>query len=158
PASQGAIGNDPNAEFGAGRKIFDFGDTRHGVVERLRRDRPRYAERIADMDHLDDPPGAVVAESPVTDIPLSDQLAHRADGLFQRHALIVRMQIVKIDPVGSQPLEAAFSGMDHPPAAEPIAIGNIGIAGTADLGRQYPVAAISGNGLPDDFLGATVRI
>ena len=113
-ARQRAVGHDADAVVIAGRQDLDLGHAVHRVVVGLADDRLRHAEVGAQGDDLGDAPAAIVGHAEVSDLPGSDQIADRFDRLDQRRVGIVLVQVVDVDVVGGEPLQAVVAGADDP--------------------------------------------
>jgi hypothetical protein len=92
-----------------------------------------------------DPPAAEIRDPEVTDLARLDQRPHRGDGLGERRLRVVDMQIVDVDPVGTEPREARLACL-HDPAARQAARMRAFVAfelhDVADLRRQDPPCAL----------------
>src|SRR5262249_5372821 len=71
---------------------------------------------VLHRDHADDSPRAGelreadVRDADVADLALGLELGEGAEGLLERNVLVDRMELVEVDPVELEPLEAAFAG------------------------------------------------
>jgi hypothetical protein len=100
----------------ARRQDFHLGHAIEQVVVRLADDGLRHAELLAPAHHLGDAPAAIVGEAEVADLAGTQELADRADGLGQRRARIVLVQVIDVDPVGAKAREARVARGDDPAA------------------------------------------
>ena len=154
---QRAIGHDAEAVIAAGRKMLDLGHPVHRVVIGLAGDRAIDAEPVADVADLGDPPGPVIRDAEIAHLALLDQFAHRAHGFLQRRRMIFLVQVVDVDKVGAEPLQAFIRSLQHPAPRQPAAIGIVADL-VGELCRQDPVLPVVGNGATDFLLGLSAII
>ena len=141
----------------AGREMLDLGHAVHRVVIGLADHRAVDAEAVADVADLGDPPGAIIRDAEIAHLALPDQFAHRAHGLVQRRRVIFLMQIIDVDIVGAEPLQAFVGGLQHPASRQSAAVGIVA-HGVGELGREYQSVPAVGNGAADHLLGIAARI
>ncbi|MHC2612069.1 hypothetical protein ACVMGF_003142 [Bradyrhizobium diazoefficiens] len=113
--------------------------------------------RVADVADFGDAPGAIVRDAEIAHLARADQIAHRAHGLLQRRRMVLLVQIVDVDVVGAEPLEAFVRGLQHPAPRQPDPVGVIA-HGVGELGRQHPDMAVVADRATDDLFGAALRI
>lgn len=156
-ARQGAIGHDAETVIGTGGEVLDLRHAVHGVVVRLAHRGSIDAEPVADVADLGDAPGAVVGDAEIAHLARADQVTHRAHRLFQRSRVIFLVQIVDVDVIGAEPLQALVGRLQHPTPRQPAAIGIVA-HGIGEFCREHPGVAIAGDGAADNFFGSTFRI
>ena len=156
-ARQRAVRHDAETVIAAGREMLDLGHAVHCVVIGLADHRPVDAEAIADVADLGDPPGAVVRDAEIAHLAAPDQFAHRAHGLLQRRRMVFLVQIVDVDAVGAEPLQAFLGGLQHPAPRQPAAVG-IAAHLVGELGRKDPALPVVGNGASDHLFGIAAII
>ena len=156
-ARQRAIGHDAEAVVIAGRKMLDLGHAVHRIVIGLADHRAVDAEAVADVADFGDPPGAVVRDAEIAHLALPDQFAHRAHGLVQRRRMVFLMQIIDVDIVGAEPLQAFVGRLQHPAPRQPAAVGIVA-HGVGELGGEHPVVPAVGNRAADHLLGIAAII
>jgi hypothetical protein len=93
------------------------------------------------MMHVGNMPGFDVGEGPRADLALADEVAEGRDRLLPGGIGIDPMDVVNIDVVRLQALEAGFGRLHEMPARE-AAVGYVGAGGLGDLGRQHPAIAL----------------
>ena len=118
----------------------------------------RHGQPAAGVDELRDAPAVEIAESQVAHLAGTDEIAEGADGFLQRCFKIVAVQVVDVDVVGSQPLQARFQFERHPLAAAAARI-RVGRDGRVlHLGREHPALAVLRDELADHALGAALGV
>src|SRR6202521_1860935 len=101
----------------AGRKHGFGGSIRH-VIAVLHRHDGRHSARYGKLADVD------IGDADVADLPLALELDERAYGIIERHARVGTVQLVEINPVGAQALEARLAGgaqMRWPAVPTPLA-------------------------------------
>ena len=94
------------------------------------------------MNHLADTPTTKIGHTPVANLAVSKQGLNGAQRLFQTHAVVITVQIVDVQMIGPQPLQAVLAGTQHPgPRVAPL-IGSLG-QGIAHLAGQNPVLPLA---------------
>ncbi len=156
-ARQRAVGHDAEAVIAAGRKVLDLGHAVHRVVIGLADDRAVDAEPVADVADLGDTPGAVVRDAEIAHLAVADQIAHRAHGLVQRRRVVFLVQVIDVDVVGAEPLQALFRRLQHPAPRQPAVIGIVADR-VGEFGRQHPVLPVVGNRAADHLLGVAAVV
>ena len=156
-ARKRAIGHDAEAVITAGREVLDFGHAVHRVVIGLADDRAVDAEVIADVADLRDPPGPIIRDAEIAHLAAADQLAHRAHGLCQRRRMVFPVQIIDVDIVGAEPLQAFVGGLQHPAPRQAAPVGIVA-HGIGELGGEHPVLPVVGDGAADHVFRIAVRI
>ena len=149
PRATGEYGRDADAVIVASRKDLDLRHPVEQVVVRLADDRRRHALRRAFGDDLGDAPAAVVRHAEVADLAAADQVADRADGLGDRRAPVVAVQVVDVDVIGGEPREAAVAGRQHPAPRQAAVVRRPGQR-VADLGGEDPALAVRLDRRADD--------
>ena len=156
-ARQRAVGHDAEAVIAAGRKMLDLGHAVHGVVIGLADDRAVDADVVADVADLGDAPGAVIRDAEIAHLALAHQVAHRAHRLLQRRRMVLLVQIIDVDVVGAEPLQAFVGRLQHPAPRQPAAIGIVADR-VGEFCREDPVVPVVGNGAADHLLGLAAII
>ena len=156
-AGDRAVGHHADAEVGAGLQHLDLGQAVEQVVVGLADHRPRHVQLARPVHQLGDAPAAKVGHAPVADLAGAQQRVDRAQRLFQVHAVVVAVQVVDIDVVGGQPLQAGLAGPHHPGARIPPFVWPVRHL-VADLGGQHPVVAGGADRLADHRLGGAVGV
>jgi hypothetical protein len=130
----------------------------HGVVVGLADDRPRHAREVGHAHHLGDLPASDIADAPVADLALADQVSHDADDLLDRRHRIVEMQVVDVDVAEAEALQAVLGRLHHPAPSPAAAIRPERRQARAHLGRDQPMAAVGLDRAADDPLGLAAGI
>ena len=100
------------------------------------------------MLQICDAPGAIIGNPEIAHLALADQFAHRAHGLLQRRRMILLVQIVDVDEIGAEPLQAFLGGLQHPAPRQPAAIGIVADL-VGEFCRKDPALPVVGNGATD---------
>src|SRR5581483_10307160 len=154
---QGAIGYDAEAVITAGRKMLDLGHAVHRVIIGLARHRAVDAEPVADVADFGDAPGAIIRDAEIAHLAGADQFGHRAHGLLQRRRMVFLVQVIDVDVVGAEPLQALVAGLQDPAPRQPAAIGIVADL-VGELGREDPARAAVGDGAADHLLGISLVV
>ena len=146
-ASERAVGDEPNAEFAAGRQQFGLGITRPHRVLRL---------QCGDGMHLvraPDRPRRRLGQPDEPDLARAHELTHRPYRVLDRRVGIDAMLGVKVDHADTQTAEAGLAGFLHilGAPADPRTTTVFG-AQTAELRRDDDLAPDGMQELPDEFL------
>ena len=108
--------------------------------------------------HVRQSPRRHCGNAAVANLALLDQIVERAQGFFERHGGIKAMQLVDVDPVGLEPLEARFNRLRDVTARR--ALHQTGIVHrVAEFRREHDVLAPRAEKLAEaDFRAALVAV
>ena len=91
-----------------------------------------------------------------------DQFGHRADGLLDRHGWVAPVQVVQVDHVGLQALQALVDALAYVGRVAPRTDATLRAAGRialdAELGRQRDLVAAAGEHTSDQPLVVPVSV
>ncbi len=134
---------------------------RHGVGERLR---PQQVEPVL---HADERPQAVVLcgarrlvdlgrshvrAADLPDLARLDERVQCAEGLLDRNGRVGEMQLVEVDPVGTQPPQARLDGCRDPAGARAAVTGRRAV-GRPELRRDHYLVTTCGQQTSEQLLG-----
>src|SRR3954454_6614238 len=141
------VGNEPDPEPPQQRQDFGLDVAAPEGVFGLQRGRRMHGVRPADRL------GAGLGQSDMAHLAFGDQLAQRADRLFDGRVRVDAVLVVEVDVVGAEPLERAFDRGLHIVGA---AVDDAGTAARVgdetELRRHDDVVAPAPDGLADNFL------
>jgi hypothetical protein len=137
--------------------VLDLRHAVHRVVIGLARHRAVDAEPVADVADFGDAPGAVVRDAEIAYFSCAHQVAHRAHGLLQRRRMVFLVEVIDVDVVGAEPLQAFVGGLQHPAPRQPAAIGIVA-HGVGELGREHPVRPVVGDRAADHLFRIAVVV
>ena len=127
-------------------------------VRRLLGPEPLPAPALGHPLGLDDPLGRKGRAAERADLPGMDQVAEGTEGLVDVHRLVGPVDLVEVDVVGAQALEAVLALGDDPAPGVALGVGVVPHGGV-DLGGQYhPGTVHRGQGLAHDDLGLARRV
>ena len=138
----------------AGRQNLDLHHTIKRVIVGLVHDRTIDAYPIAQIADFGDAPRAIVRNAEVADLPLPQEIAERAHGFGERRRVVLFVQVIDIDVIGTEPAQAFLGGLHHPFARQPAAVRPLAHR-IGKLGRHHPVVALVADRPADDLLGLT---
>ena len=127
------------------------------VVDLLR-DEALLEARIGDGERLHDVPGGVVRAADITDLALLEQRVERLDGFLERGLAVPFVDLVEVDDVGLQPLQAPLAFADDVVAGKAAIVRASAGRETNFGGEEEPVAKAIGERFTDDLLGDALRI
>ena len=151
PARQRAVGHDADAVVAAGRQHLDLGHAVHGVVVGLGGHGTVDAQVVAQAHHLGVLPAAEVADPEVARLARGENVADRAQGLLERRGLVGLVQVIDVDVIGAEAIQALIDRAQQPFAAES-GLMRVPAHGVAGLGGEHPALPILGDGAPGDLL------
>ena len=156
-ARQRAVGHDAEPIKGGRRQLLDLGHAVHRVVIGLAHHRPGDPQAIGDAADLGDAPGAEIRETEVAYLALPHEIAHRPHGFLERRRMVLLVQVVDVEIVSAQPLQAPLRRLQDPFARQAALVGTAA-HGVADLGREHPAVALACNDASGHFLGAALIV
>ena len=123
----------------------------HEVIIGLQRDRPRHMQLIGEVADVRQLPAAHVGDAPLADLALPDQGAIGLDHALPTHSGVGNVNVVEVDAVGAEPLQAGLDCPHHVGARLSAAVGTL-VERIAALGRQDPAMPLRLDGAADHFL------
>jgi hypothetical protein len=148
PTTERRVGDEPDAEVATG--------VEHAVVLRI-----ASPQRVLGLERSDrvrrvPAPQRVrrsLAHPEVANLAGSDELAHRADGVLDRHVGVDAVLVVEVDDVDTEPLQRRITRRpDVVRSAVHSHAGPVGAPLVAELGGEYDVVATARDGLADELL------
>ena len=115
-------------------------------------DEAREAHAVGHRERLHDVPAGVIRAADVADLAGTDEVVERGQRLLERRLAVPLMELVEVDPVGLEPLEARLAGGDQV-MARIAAVVRPGAHREAGLGGDQHVAALLAQRLADDLFG-----
>src|SRR5207253_7979761 len=100
-------------------------------------------------DDFGDAPAAIIGYAEVANLARADEIADGLDGLRKRRLRVVLVQIVDIDSIGGEPLQAVLARLQDPAPRKSAVVRRLRHH-VADLGRDDPAAAVRTDRGPDD--------
>ena len=150
-AGQRAVGHNADAMVAAGFQHFHLGLPVEQVVIGLADHRPGHIHLPRQMHQLGDAPTPEIRNTPVADLAVAQQRLNGPQRLLEVHAIEVAVQVVDVDMVGIEPLQAGLTGAQHPGTRVARLVDPLGHR-IAELGRQDPVMAPRLDQLTDHLL------
>src|SRR5207248_4227722 len=126
------------------------------VVDDLRHRGAGHPGAVAQPLDLDDLPGRVVRHAPVGDLPGAEEVVHRADRLVDRRLHIRLVQVVEVDLLDAEALQALVAGVPHAAGGQPFR-GPLADPG-ADLGSDAGFFAPAAQGPSEDAFRLAVVV
>ncbi len=143
--------------MGAGRQVLGLGHAVHRVVVGLADHRAVDTEPVADRGDRGDPPGAIIGDSEMTDLALANQITHRRHRRLERRVVVLLVEVIDIDVVGAETLQARIARLDDPFARQAALVRSVAHR-VAQLGGEEPAITLLGDRRADDLFGAAVII
>ena len=139
------VRHDRQLVVGAPRQQVVLRSSPRQVVQHLIRGQPAAARHVPQVG---EGPVVEVADAPVSDFPVLDQLLEGRDRVLQRVPALP-VQQVEVDPIGAQAFQAAFAGRDR---------AGTGGVGRHDLADQERLVAATRQCFTKHLLRATVGV
>src|SRR5262249_20711600 len=106
---------------------------------------------------LRDAPAAVVRNAEVADFPRADEIADRFYGFLDGCVRVVLVQVIDVDVIGFEALQAVVAGLQDPAPRESAVVRRLRHH-VPDFGGQDPALAIRGDRGPYDLLRSSLGI
>ena len=129
--------------------MFKFDLAVSKIVKGLTDDRPIDTKLIGDAAEFRYFPCAMIGKAIVSDFPLRNQIPERADSFRDIRVMIFAMQIVNVDVIGIQSLEAAFYSAVYVFAGGALTV-RILTAWTGEFCSQDPIVALVADSIAND--------
>jgi len=130
----------------------------HEVVLALHRDEPLAVVDLRLVERLHQLPGGHGARADVADLPLLDEVVERRERLPDRRVLVPAVDLVEVDVVGVQSVEARARLVEDVLAGEPLSVRPV-VHSAVHLRRDGEFLAVAlGDGLPENLLALAVRV
>ena len=127
------------------------------VVDLLRHERDA-AFAARDLERLHHVPAGEVGAADVAHLARAHERVERLERLLERRQPVPLVDLIEVDDVGAQPLEARFAGADEVPARQALVV-RARAHGEARLGGdQHAGRALAAHRLAENFFGEPGRI
>src|SRR6266536_1396619 len=137
--------------------MLGFGHAVHGVVIRLADDRAIDAGAIAEAADLGHTPGPIIRNAEIADLAEANEIAHGAHRLLERCVVLLLVQIVDVQVIGAEPLQARIGCLHHPFARQTARVWPLAHR-IGKLGRQHPLVPFGSHAATRDLLGAALVV
>ena len=115
---------------------------------------------VRDAQRLGEPPRRPAGDTDVADVTLPHEVIKRAHRLLDRRQIVLAVDLVEVDIVGAEPLQALLYRI-HDMAARRAAIVRTGAGCAGALGGQHDIGALAPgvlHRLAGDLLGEALRV